>query len=266
MHSECPAPPAIWPCALSPYKNITPVPGVLTGPCKCTVAKQGLPENLLVYTYSALDYVDGASCHMRLPANGTMLAQPVFATEYLHDVLQLNGRNYSGIQREVGGIPPDPPGHPLVITDTNMYWWPDDRIVGTGWELVFSIPEPIPPPDPGSAPRVYSGDCMFAYNPDSGTGYLSNRNYMAGITVGHCIIIVPQGWYVSHVDFYTRSVNNTLSIGEQVYSGSAGPSVGLQLSGLVRWDAAHFVSHHDCGFVKPFRCGFYIGISKQQPQ
>ena len=230
------------------------------------MSKTGLPENLLVYTYSALNYTDGANCDMRLPAGGQAYAVPVFATEYQHDFLQLNGRNYSGIDREIGGIPQNGSGHPFPVTDTNMYWRPDDRIVGTGWELTFSIPEPMPPPDPRSTPRVYSGACTFGWNPDKGTGFFRSHFYHEGIVVGHCVIIVPQGWYVSSVSFATKSSDNTLTIGEHVFSGSAGPPVGLQLSGLVRWDAAHFVEHHDCVDVAPYVCGFSISISKQKPK
>ena len=86
--------------------------------------------------------MDGASCDMVLPAGGHADAQPVFATEYGHDFLQLNGRNYSGIDREIGGIPQNNSGVPFPVTDTNMYWRPDDRIVGSGWELTFAVIHP----------------------------------------------------------------------------------------------------------------------------
>ena len=139
VNSECHPEAPLVPYELSPYK-VTFVPGVLRGPCKCTVVKAGFSDiNHLVNTYSALNYSDGASCDMRLPAGAQAYAQPVFATEYQHDFLQLNGRNYSGISyptREIGGLP----NEAFNVTDTNMYWRPDDRIVGSGWELTFSVP------------------------------------------------------------------------------------------------------------------------------
>ena len=131
------APPV--PCELSPF-NVTPAPGVLGGPCKCTVVKARFPDDEpLVYTFSALNYTDGAGCDMRLPVGGAAYAEPIFATEYQRDVLQLNGRNFSGINRVIGGIPAQ---YNYSVTDTNMYWRPDDRIVGSGWELTFSVPDP----------------------------------------------------------------------------------------------------------------------------
>ena len=134
----CHPPPPPVPCANSTY-NVTPAPGVLSGPCTCTLSYVDWPEPALAFSFSSpRHYTDNEHCAMQLPLNGSMDAPPFFYTEYAHDVVTFNGVNYSGVSGEIGGWPRDP----VRVHDSMMYWRSDEKIVGDGWDLEFRIPLP----------------------------------------------------------------------------------------------------------------------------
>jgi len=198
---------------------------------------------------------------MQLPINGSMDAPPFFHTEYAHDIITFNGVNYSGVSGEIGGWPQNP----VRVKDRMMYWRSDEKIVGAGWNLEFRIPLPRASPDPDGNPQVWSGQCMMGYSPERGSAYISSPFYPDGEGSEDCVFIVPQGWYLSAVRFSTRSEDNFLTVNGQQYSGNAGPPVGLQLNGLIRWHAPSRHMKDECVNTKPFVCGFYIQLTKLQP-